>query len=72
MQLVEEQIAQLLQKAEDADSTRLQDDLTISGEIQRREDRIAKLREATQVMEARAKERLLEEQAAYREKLAAC
>lgn len=71
MQLAEEQIAQLLQKAEDADSTPLQDGLTIPGEIQRREDRIAKLREATQVMEARAKERLLEEQAAYQEKLAA-
>jgi hypothetical protein len=71
MQLAEEQIAQLLQKAEDADSTPLQDGLTIPGEIQRREDRIAKLREATQVMETRAKERLIEEQAAYQEKLAA-
>ena len=71
MQLAAEQITELLQKAEDADSTPLQDGLTIPGEIKRREDRIAKLREATEAMEARAKERLIEEQAAYQEKLAA-
>ena len=71
MQLAEEQITQLLQKAEDADSTPLQDGLTIPEEIKRREDRLAKLREAKQAMEARAKQRLLEEQAAYQEKLAA-
>jgi transposase len=70
MKLADEQIAQLLEKAEDADSTPLQDGLTIPEEIQRREDRIVKLREATQAMEARAKERLIEEQAAYQEKLA--
>jgi transposase len=64
-QLAEEQINQLLQKAEDADSTPLQDGLTIPEEIKRREDRLAKLREAKQAMEARAKQRLLEEQAAY-------
>jgi transposase len=71
MKLAGEQIAQLLQKAEDADSTPLQDGLTIPDEIKRREDRIAKLREATRAMEQRAKERLIEEQAAYQEKLAA-
>lgn len=70
MKLAGEQIAQLLQKAEDADSTPLQDGLTIPEEIKRREDRIAKLSEAKQAMEARAKERLIEEQAAYQEKLA--
>jgi len=71
MKLAGEQIAQLLQKAEDADSTPLQDGLTIPEEIKRREDRIARLSEAKQVMEARAKDRLIEEQAAYQEKLAA-
>jgi transposase len=71
MKLAGEQITQLLQKAEDADSTPLQDGLTIPEEIKRREDRIAKLSEAKQAMEARAKERLIEEQAAYQEKLAA-
>jgi len=49
----------------------VQDGLTIPDEIKRREDRIARHREATQAMEARAAERLIEEQAAYHEKLAA-
>jgi transposase len=71
MKLAGEQITELLQKAEDADSTPLQDGLTIPEEIKRREDRIARLREAKQAMEARAKERLKEDQAAYEEKLAA-
>jgi transposase len=71
MQLANEQITQLLAKAEDADSTPLQDGLTVPGEIKRREDRIAKLGQAKHAMEERAKERLLEEQAAYEEKLAA-
>jgi len=71
MKLAGEQITQLLQKAEDADSTPLQDGLTIPEEIKRREDRIAKVSVAKQAMEARAKERFIEEQAAYQEKLAA-
>ena len=71
MQLAGEQIAQLLEKAEHADSIPLQDGLTIPNEIKRREDRIAKLGEAKQAMEQRARERLMEEQAAYQEKLAA-
>ena len=54
-----------------ADSTPLQDGLTIPEEIKRREDRVAKLGEAKRVMEERAKERLLEEKAQYEEKLAA-
>jgi hypothetical protein len=63
--------AELLAKAEAADSTPLQDGLTIPDEIKRREDRIAKLGEAKQAMEERAKERLLEERAEYEAKLAA-
>ena len=70
IQLAEDQIAQLLQKAEDADTTPLQDGLTIPAEIKRRQDRLAKLHEAKAAMEARAKQRLIEEQAAYQEKLA--
>ncbi len=69
--LASEQITELLAKAESADSTPLQDGLTVPEEIKRREDRIAKLGEAVKVMEERAKERLLEEQAEYEEKLAA-
>lgn len=71
MQLAETQIAELLEKAETADSTPLQDGLTIPDEIARREKRIAALKEAKEVMEARARERHAEEQAAHEAKLAA-
>ena len=50
IQLAEDQIAQLLQKAEDADTTPLQDGLTIPAEIKRRQDRLAKLHEAKQAL----------------------
>ena len=68
MVLLEEQIAQLLQKAEDADSTPLEDGLTVPAEVARRQERIEKLRAATAVIEARAKERHREEMAAFAEK----
>jgi hypothetical protein len=71
MKLAEAQIAELLQKADDADSTPLQDGLSIPAEIARREERLAKLREAKQAMEERAKERLVAERADYEAKLAA-
>jgi len=71
MKLAQDQIAELLAKAEDADSVPLQDGLTIPDEIQRREDRLAKLREAKKVMEERAAERFKKERAAYEAKLAA-
>lgn len=70
MKLAQDQITELLAKAEDADALPLQDGLTIPEEIQRREDRLAKLREARKVMEERAKERLKKEQAEYEAKLA--
>lgn len=69
MMLAEEQIAELLAKAEDADSTPLEDGLSVPEEIKRREDRIAKLAEAKKVMEERAKERFEEEMAEHKEKL---
>lgn len=71
MQLATEQIAELLAKAEDADSTPLADGLSIPAEIKRREDRLAKLKEAKAVLEERAKVRFEEESAAHAEKLAA-
>jgi len=71
MILAEEQIAELLAKAEDADSTPLQDGLSVPEEIKRREDRIAKLKAAKAVMEERAKARFEEERAEYEQKLAA-
>ena len=51
---LETEVAQLLAKAETADSTPLQDGLTIQGEIVRRENRIAQLKTAREVIEARA------------------
>ncbi len=53
------------------DSTPLQDGPTIPEEIKCHEGPIAKLREATQAIEQRARERLIEERAAWQEKLAA-
>lgn len=69
MKLLEDQIAELLAKAEDADSTPLQDGLTIPAEIARREERIKKLKQATAVIEARAAERCREETEIYQQKL---
>lgn len=68
MVLLEEQIAELLAKADAADSTPLEDGLTVPGEIARRRDRIEKLREATAIIQARAKERHREELAAFEAK----
>ena len=70
MNLAEEQIAELLAKAEDADSTPLQDGLSIPEEIRRREDRLAKLKEAKQAIEERAAQHFEKEQAEHLEKLA--
>jgi transposase len=68
MKLLEDQIAELLAKAEDADSTPLQDGLSIPAEIARREERIGKLKQATAVIEARAAERCQEETQVYQQK----
>jgi transposase len=71
MKLLEEEIGQLLAKAEEADSTPLQDGLSIPEEIRRREDRMTKIKLAMEVIEARAKERLAEESVLYQSKLEA-
>ena len=68
MVLLEEQIAELLAKADAADSAPLEDGLTVPGEIARRQDRIAKLRAASAVIAARAQERQQEEVAAFEAK----
>jgi transposase len=68
MVLLEEQIAELLAKADAADSTPLEDGLTVPGEIARRRERLEKLREATAVIEARARDRHREELAAFEAK----
>ncbi|PQJ28177.1 hypothetical protein [Rubritalea profundi] len=69
MILAEEQIAQLMAKAEEADSTPLEDGLSIPSEIKRREDRLVQLKKAKAVMEERAKVRFDEETSEYQEKL---
>jgi len=69
MQLLSEEIAQLLAKAEAADSTPLQDGLSVPDEIKRRQERIAKLKEAVVEIERRATERTEEEQAEHQAKL---
>nr|ACO70953.1 transposase IS4 family protein [uncultured Verrucomicrobiota bacterium] len=71
MVLLEEQVQALLAKAEAADSTPLEDGLTIPEEVARRRERLEQLRTATAVMEARAKARAQEEQAAFEAKAAA-
>ena len=60
---LESEVAELIAKAEDADSTPLEDGLTIPMEIARREERKAKLEVARQVIEARAQEKAAAEKA---------
>lgn len=62
---LDEEIAQLLAKAEQADATPLQDGLTIPAEVARRQERKARLLQAKAEMEARAYARFQAEQAAY-------
>lgn len=64
------EIAELLKKAEEADSTPLEDGLSVSGEIARREERKAKLKAARAEMEARAAVRAAGERADYEAKKA--
>lgn len=71
MLLLEEQIARLPAKAEDADSTPLQDGLTIPDEIHRRGQRLEVLKQAAAAIEARAAARHLLEKQAYDGKPAA-
>ena len=65
IELLEREVATLLQKAEDADSTPLQDGLTIPAEIARRRQRLDKLQAARAVIEARARERAAAARPAY-------
>ena len=60
---LENEVSQLMAKAEDADSTPLEDGLSIPQEIARREIRKAQLQAAREVIEARARERAAAEKA---------
>ena len=64
----EEEVKRLVELAEEADSEKVQD-LDIPEEMKRREDRLAKIREAKQVLEERAQERYEKEKAAYDEQM---
>lgn len=68
MQELDLEIAELLKKAETADSTPLEDGLTVPEEIARREERKAKLQAARAEMEARAAVRAAAERAEYEAK----
>lgn len=65
------EIAELLDKAEAADSTPLEDGLSIPEEVQRREERKAQLAKARAEIEARAQAKAQLERAEYERKLAA-
>lgn len=65
MQELDLEIAQLLAKAEQADATPLEDGLSVPQEIERRQQRKAKLAQARAEMEARAAVRGAAEQAEY-------
>lgn len=71
MQELDLEIEQLLRKAEDADSTPLEDGLSIPAEVQRRQERKAQLAQARAEIEARAQARAALEAVEYERKLAA-
>jgi transposase len=71
MQELELEIEALLRKAEEADSTPLEDGLSIPEEVQRRAQRKAQLAKARAEIEARAQARAALERAEYEKKLAA-
>lgn len=67
-QQYQEEVQHLMELAEEADSQKVED-LDIPKELQGRADRLAKIREARKVLEARAKERYKQEKQAYDEKM---
>jgi transposase len=70
IQQLELEVKDLLAKAEQADSQPLEEGLTIPKEVQRRQERKAKLAAARAEIEARAKVRAAAEMAEYQAKLA--
>jgi transposase len=64
------EVEQLERKAEEADSTPLEDGLSLSGEISRREDRKAALQEARRVIEQKYEQEHRTAQEEYKKKLA--
>ena len=65
------EVQELLALAEEADGTNIPDGMSLSKELERREDRLAAIAAAKAKIEARAAERLAREQAGYEATLAA-
>lgn len=65
------EVAELIKKAEEADSAPLEDGLSVEGEVARRQERKAKLQAARAEMEARAAVRAAAERVDYEAKMAA-
>jgi transposase len=65
------EVADLMARAEAADTAEVTDGMSVPEELARREDRLAKLAEARAKIEARAKDRFEREAAEHRAKLAA-
>ena len=65
------EVAELMAKAEAADTADIPDGMSIPDELARREERLRKIAEARTKIEARAKERFAREKAEYEAKLAA-
>lgn len=66
--MLQREVEELLAKADEADSTPLDDGLTIPDEITRREDRIESLKQARELIEARYEKEREARQAEYEEK----
>jgi transposase len=71
MQELDLEVEELLRKAEDADSTPLEDGLSIPAEVQRRQERKGQLAKARAEIEARAEARAALELLEYERKVAA-
>jgi len=64
------EVDELLRLAEEADNSTLPEEMNIPEELQRREERLAKIAAAKAEIQARAQERYEREQAAYEKKMA--
>ena len=70
LEILREEVKQLMKKAEKADSSPLDDGLSVPSEIARRETRIEKLEEARRIIKQRYEEECLAKEEAYKEKAA--
>ena len=68
IELLEKQVAELLSKAEAADGAPLEDGLSLPEEIARWQDRLERLRTASEVIKTRAKERYQQELSQFQAK----